>query len=212
MSTYDDFDAQLADAGDDRPGMDELDEVLPPTDDDLDDDDGDFDDDDDDYPDDASADEVDLVIALYTDEGEAAALPLAEDLANDFDGMVDQLRRVPGDAGALGVASIDSDFFVLLRVRGKRIQVVLSDLTASTDWPLARDVADFLGEDIPDDDDDDSRPVGDFDMLADAGVSELELESFCSDYDPDPEEIIRRIAGRLGFGPAYKRAAETFGF
>ena len=118
---------------------------------------------------------------------------------------------MPGDAGVIGVVSIDSDFFVVVRVRGKRIQVLLSDVTAATDWPIARDAADFLGEDIPDDDDDDSRPVGDFDMLADTGISELELEALCSDYDPDPEEIIRRVANRLGFGLAYPRAAETFG-
>jgi putative tRNA adenosine deaminase-associated protein len=205
MSTHDDFDSQLADAGDDRPGIDELDDVE-----NLDDDD--FDDDyDDDYPEDAGDDEIDLVIALYAEEGNPVAVPLVKDLANDLDGLVEQLRRMPGDAGVIGVVSIDSDFFVVVRVRGKRIQVLLSDVTAATDWPIARDAADFLGEDIPDDDDDDSRPVGDFDMLADTGISELELEALCSDYDPDPEEIIRRVANRLGFGLAYPRAAETFG-
>ncbi len=206
MTTYDDFDAQLADAGDDRPGIDELDDVEP-----LDDDDS-FDSDDyDDYPDDAGSDEIDLVVALYTDEGTPAAIPLSKDLANDLDGLVDQLRRVPGDAGAVGAVSIDSDFFVLVRVRGKRIQVVLSDVTAATDWPIARDAVDFLGEDVPDDDDDDSRPVGDLDMFADVGLSEFEMEAMCSDYDPDPEEIVRRVATKLGFGMAYKRAAESFG-
>ncbi len=204
MSIYDDFDSQLADTGDDRPGIDELDDVA------LQDDD--YDDEDyDDYPDDAVDDEIDLVIALYKEEGNPIAVPLAKDLANDLDGLVEQLRRMPGDAGAVGIVSVDSDFFVVVRVRGKRIQLTLSDVTAATDWPIARDAADFLGEDIPDEDDEDSRPVGDFDMLADAGVSELELEALCSDYDPDPEEIIARIAKRLGFGLAYPRAAESFG-
>ena len=51
------------------------------------------------------------------------------------------------------MVSIAGEFFVLVRVRGRNVQVLLSDAVAANDWPIARDVADFLNEDIPDPED-----------------------------------------------------------
>lgn len=211
MGVHDEeFDAQLADSGDDRPGLDDLDDIDPlDTDDDDDLDDLDDDEDDDDYPDDANDEDIDVVAALYFEDGEATAVALDKDLANDLDGLIDALRRMPGDAGALGAVSIDSDFFVLVRVRGKHVQLVLSDVFAAHDWPIARDAADFLGEDIPDDEDD-GGPVGDLDMFADAGLPEMEMEALCSDLDSDADELVAVIAKRLGFGAAYDSVAASF--
>lgn len=218
----DDFDAMLADQGDDRPGLDELEDVVVLVSangpDDLDDDDpeadldedDDEDDDDDDYPDDAVEDEIDVVAALYREDGKASALALPMDLANDLDELIEQLRRVPGDGGALGVVSIDSDFFVLVRVRGQHVQVLLSDAVAANDWPIARDAADYLGVDIPDDEDE-SGPVGDLDLLADAGLSELDVEAICSDPDSDADELVARIARKLGYEAPYAKVAAGFG-
>jgi len=215
----DEFDAQLAEQGDDRPGLDDLETddfsaLLPDADTDDDDtaeDESDADDDDedeDDYPEDALEEEIDLVAALYREDGRASVIALPKDLANDFDELVEQLRRVPGDAGAVGVVVIDSDFFVLVRVRGKRIEVLLSDSVAANDWPIARDAADFLGEDIPDDEED-GGPVGDFAMLADAGLAEFDLERICADLDADPVDLVSDIAEKLGFGPALKKVLAT---
>lgn len=219
-----DFDAELADSGDDRPGVDEVegddfsalrlgdvDDYDDDDDDDEDDDDDldDDDDEDDDYPEDAVDEEIELVGAFYREDGEPLGQELTKALANDFDGLIEELRRIPGEAGALGMVSIDSDFFLLLRVRGRVIQVVLSDIVAAADWPLARDAADFLGADLPDDDDD-SEPVGDLDMLADAGMSEFELEAICSDDEMDPLEALEAIAEKLGFANAYDKVATTF--
>ena len=215
----DEFDAQLAEQGDDRPGLDDLETddfsaLLPDADTDDDDtaeDESDADDDDedeDDYPEDALEEEIDLVAALYREDGRASVIALPKDLANDFDELVEQLRRVPGDAGAVGVVVIDSDFFVLVRVRGKRIEVLLSDSVAANDWPIARDAADFLGEDIPDDEED-GGPVGDFAMLADAGLAEFDLERICADLAADPVDLVSDIAEKLGFGPALKKVLAT---
>lgn len=215
----DEFDAQLAEQGDDRPGLDDLETddfsaLLPDADTDDDDtaedesDADDEDEDEDDYPEDALEEEIDLVAALYREDGRASVIALPKDLANDFDELVEQLRRVPGDAGAVGVVVIDSDFFVLVRVRGKRIEVLLSDSVAANDWPIARDAADFLGEDIPDDEED-GGPVGDFAMLADAGLAEFDLERICADLDADPVDLVSDIAEKLGFGPALKKVLAT---
>ncbi|MDO5534983.1 MAG: tRNA adenosine deaminase-associated protein [Propionibacteriaceae bacterium] len=218
-----DFDAELADRGDDRPGIDEADENdysalhLRADDDDSDDDfdadeddDDDADDDDDDYPEDATEDDIDLVAALYREDGAPAATALDLDLANDLDGLIAALRRIPGEAGALGVVSIDSDFFVIVRVRGAKVELLLSDISAALDWPIARDAADFLGVDLPEDDDD-SEPVGDFDLFADAGLSELELEAITTDEDADPLDSLEAIVEKLGFASVYGKVAAGFG-
>lgn len=197
----DEFDAQLADAGDDRAGIEDIDSD---TEDLLDDDEGD-----DDYPEDATEDEVDLVGALYREDGDPSGLSLSPELANDFDALIGALRRVPGDAGAIGLVAIEDDFFVFVRVRGKVVQVLLSDSIAANDWPIARDVADYLGVDIPEDEDD-SEPVGDLDMFTDVGLPEIDLEALCSDLDTEPLETIEAIVGRLGFSEAYDRIAADF--
>lgn len=222
-----DFDAELADRGDDRPGVDEVEgddfsalglddgdvEYTEGTDDvDEDaeeDDDFDDEDDDDDYPEDALEDEIDLVAALFREDGQPAATALGKELANDLDGLIAALRREPGDAGAIGVVSIDQEFFVVARVRGRKVQVLLSDIVAAGDWPIARDAADFLGVDLPEDDDD-SEPVGDLDLFADVGVSELEVEALCSDDDVDPLEALETIVEKLGFADVYDKVAGEF--
>lgn len=211
------FDAELADRGDDRPGIDEAAEndysaldLLDPEVDDANESDDDTDEDDDDYPEDATEDDIDLVAALYREDGQPAATALDLELANDLDGLIDALRRVPGDAGAVGVVSIDSDFFVIVRVRGPKVELFLSDVSAALDWPIARDAADFLGVDLPDDDDD-SEPVGDFDLFADAGLSEMELEAITTDDDADPLESLEAIVDKLGFAGVYDKVASGFG-
>lgn len=220
----DEYDAELADRGDDRPGVDELEgddynaldlgeveysDADSSSEDDDDDDDLDEDDDDDDYPEDAGDEEIDLVGALYREDGEPDGAALGKELANDLDGLIEELRRVPGEAGAVGVVSIDSDFFVIVRVRGRMVQVLLSDVTAAGDWPIARDAADFLGVDLPDDDDE-SEPVGDLDLFADVGLSELELDALCSDEDLEPLEALEGIVEKIGFAGAYDKIASAF--
>lgn len=202
------FDADLADIGDDRPGVDEADgddfSALG-----LDETDDDGDDYDDDYPEDALDDEIDLVAALYREDGAPLAVGLDKEFANDLDGLIDELRRVPGEAGAVGVVSIDGDFFVVVRVRGRKVELLLSDIAAAQDWPIARDAADFLGIDLLEEDDD-SEPVGDFDMFADVGISELELEAITTDEDADPLEILEAIVEKLGYSDAYDKVAAQF--
>ncbi len=197
----DDYDAELADRGDDRPGVDEAegdDYAALGLDDDFDDDD------DDDYPDDAGDDEIDLVVALYREDGTAVAQSLDPELANDVDGLIDALRRMPGDAGAVGMVSIEQDVFVITRVRGRVVQLMLSDSIAGQDWPIARDALDYLGEDVPDDDDEDSEPAGDLDLFVDAGLPEMEMEAICEESD-DTVEALEEIAEKIGFGPALSK-------
>lgn len=199
MSRYTD-----TDGGDDRPGLDDLEPAVELLGDPLDEAD---DDEDDDYPDDATEDDIDLVVALYREDGQPVVVPLGLELANDLDELISQLRRMPGDGGAVGMVSIASEFFVIVRVRGKHVQVLLSDELAAADWPLARDVADFLGSEVPDDDED-AGPIGDLDILSDGGLPDFELEALC-DEDEDSDTLVERIAKKLKFGAQYRKTVQA---
>ena len=213
-TSRDDDDYDVVDAGDDRPGLedaDDLEELDTATEVDDDDDDlDDEDDDDDDYDDldDAEDDEIDLVVALYREDGQPVGQTLPKDVANDLDELITQLRRMPGDAGALGLVSIDEEFVVLARVRGRHVQVLLNDAVAANDWPIARDVAEFLGAEIPDGDDDPS-PLGDMGMCTDLGISEFDLEAIVTNYDDPSDEIAMTIAERLKMGTQFRKALES---
>ena len=211
--TTGDFDMELPNLGDDRPGLEELDDELLPDDEDGEDDgdDGDGDEDFDDYPDDATEDDIDLVVALYREDGEPMAVPLDLELANDLDALITHLRRIPGDGGALGMVSLATEVFALVRVRGKHVQVFLSDAGTADDWPMSRDIVEYLGVDLPDDDeDDDAFPVGDLDILADSGLPDFELEAIASNYDEDSATLLEQIATRAKFGTQFARAAASF--
>ncbi len=159
-------------------------DVDPDVDDD-DEEDDDLDDDEDDDLEDALDEEIDFVIAAYREDGQPYVQALAKDLANDLDELIVQLRRLPGDGGATGFVSLVEELFVIVRVRGQHVQVLLSDAGAATDWPIARDVADFLGEEITDDEDED-EPMGDLAILADLGHQRLRHGR--PDRQPRPEQ------------------------
>ena len=207
------------DAVDDRPGLDEdLDEAedeaaeTDDTDDledgdELDDpDEGDLDDDDE--PEDAQADEIDFVVAAYREDGQLNVVALAADLANDLEELITQLRRLPGDAGAIGFVSLVEEVLVLVRVRGRHVQVLLNDTAAALDWPIARDVLDLLGEELPDPDDD-AESIGDLGIFADLGLSEFDLGAIVDDLDLASDQALMDIADRIKIGPQFRKVAEA---
>jgi len=129
MSSSDDLEFELPNRGDDRAGLEELDDIVIIDDeDDADVDEVDDDEDGDDYPDDATEDDIDLIVALYREDGSPVALALDYDLANDLEALITQLRRMPGDGGAVALVSIASEVFVIVRVRGKHVQAFCSRL------------------------------------------------------------------------------------
>jgi putative tRNA adenosine deaminase-associated protein len=210
MSSSDDLEFELPNRGDDRAGLEELDDIVIIDDeDDSDVDEVDDDEDGDDYPDDATEDDIDLIVALYREDGSPVALALDYELANDLEALITQLRRMPGDGGAVALVSIASEVFVIVRVRGKHVQAFCSDAVAAADWPIARDVLDMLGLEVPEDDDD-STPVGDLGILADAGLHDFELEAMAEDYDEDSATLVERIATRIKFGDEFAKALASF--
>jgi putative tRNA adenosine deaminase-associated protein len=159
---------------------------------------------------DAAEDEIDYVLAAYREDGQVHVQALDQELANDLDALIEQLRRLPGDAGALGFVSLVDEVFVILRVRGAHVQAILSDSASAGDWPIAHDVVEFLGVDVDDDiDDEDGEPVGDLDMLADLGLSEFELGTIVDDLDLGSDQMLTAIADRINLNPDFSRVTEA---
>ena len=156
---------------------------------------------------DMSASDFDVVVYREDDVWDVDVLPAA--LTEHLDGLIQAVGRQPSRGGAIGLAAVGDDFFVALRVVGSQVSVFLSDVTASVDWPLARQVLDYLGIPVPEDEDlDQVLPVGDMSIFADLGLDEMDLGALSGDLDLFPDEVLASIARRLGFGPAMERALD----
>ena len=192
---YESFD--LEDSGDDSDDSDDEADAVDlegPDDDDLDD---------------AAPDEIDFVLAAYREDGQPMVQALAADLANDLEELIVQLRRLPGDAGAVGFVSLVEEVFVIARVRGQHVQLLLSDGGAATEWPIARDVADMLGEEIPDPEDEEAEPMGDLGILGDLGVSDFDMGTIIDNLDLSSDQMLIEIADKIKIGPQFRKAAES---
>lgn len=150
---------------------------------------------------------IDFALAAWLEDGQWQVEPLPPRHAASFQALIDALRAHPGESGCLGMVSVAEDFFLLVLVHGDRIGVLLSDVTAAHDWPIAAEVAEHLGAAVPGADQlDDVRPVGDFSIVAEIGMSADELDFLCSDIDLYPDEVLASVATRLGFAERFDAA------
>src|SRR5919107_3538865 len=150
----------------------------------------------------ANAEGVDFALVAYREEGVWQGQQVDAEKAADLDGFASELRRYPGDAGSLGLVSIDEDFFLLVRVLGARTSILLSDVTAANDWPIARSVIAHLDLPLPDDEED-QEPAGDLGIVADLGMGAMDMGALLDDFDLYPDEMLSDIAARIGFGSQY---------
>ena len=91
-----------------------------------------------------------------------------------------------------------------MRPGPSQTRVLISDATMAVDDDFAADILDEAGAEIPDIDPDELDNVdawadGDFDILADLGLSEEQM-SILLDDDADPADLALAIADELGFG------------
>lgn len=151
------------------------------------------------------SDGVDFALAAFRDGGEWQVQQIASPAYDSVDSLSHALRRLPGDAGAVGMVAVDEDFFVLVRVEGSSTRVLLSDVTAAEEWELAQSAVDFLGL-PPADDEDEQVPAGDLDLLGDLGMHAMDLAVLLDDVELYPDEMLSDIARRLGFGELFDDA------
>jgi putative tRNA adenosine deaminase-associated protein len=150
----------------------------------------------------ANAEGVDFVLVAYREEGVWQLQELSTDALGNLDTLTHELRRWPGDGGSIGLVSVDEDFFLLVRVLGDQVKVLLSDVTAATDWPIARSALEHLEIPTPDDDDD-QVPAGDLAIVSDLGLGAMDMGALLDDFDLYPDELLGDIARQIGFGSLY---------
>jgi putative tRNA adenosine deaminase-associated protein len=148
---------------------------------------------------------VDFAVAAYREEGVWQVVELVHDVLTDVERLAHALRRFPGDGGALGMIAIDEDFFVIMRVTGPTVRILLSDITAADEWELARSAVELLGLPEPEDEDE-QAPAGDLDLVGDLGMGAMDMGVLLDDLDLYPDEMLSDVARRLGFGSQFDEA------
>lgn len=147
---------------------------------------------------------VDFALAVYREEGTWTVQELAHDVLSDVESLAHALRRFPADGGAAGLVGIDEDFFVICRVAGPSVRLLLSDVTAADEWEIAQSVVDHLGLPMPDDEDD-VEPAGDLGIFADSGMTAIDMGILLDD-DLYPDEALSEVARKVGFGELFDDA------
>ena len=148
------------------------------------------------------ADSVDFAFAAYREDGVWQLEELADAVLTNLESLAAALRRFPGDGGSVGLIALDEDVFMIVRVAGTQVRVLLSDITAADEFDLARTALEHLGLPFPEDEDD-QVPAGDLDILGDLGMHAMDLGVLIDDMELYPDEVLSDVAGRLGFGPAF---------
>ncbi len=148
---------------------------------------------------------IDFALAAYREEGVWQVQEIAHALLEDIDTLAVALRRFPGDGGALGLVAVDEDFFLVARVAGPDVRLLLSDITAADEWEIARSAVEHLGLPLPEDEDEEA-PAGDLDILGDLGMNAMDMGVLLDDLDRYPDEMLSDVARRLGFGPLFDEA------
>ena len=156
-----------------------------------------------------SAAAIDFAVAAHREDGGWTVCTLPPRAATELDVLVHALAQLPSDVGTIGMVSVDEDFFVIARVSGGHVRLLLSDVGAATESPLAMSVVDRLDLPLPDDDDDQIQPAGDLSLLADLGLTAMELGAMCDDLELYPDELLGDVASRLGFGRQFDDMLDT---
>jgi len=147
-------------------------------------------------------DEVDIAVAAWHENGRwtLAQLPSAHDLAHIIDRLKSQQTN---GGGAIALIAIDEEFFMLIRVLGAHISMMLSDATCALDYEVAAEFVELADLPFPEEDDE-PIPTGQIDMLADLGMNHMEISALCDDAELFPDQQLDAIATRLGFGEQFR--------
>lgn len=147
-------------------------------------------------------------VAGYFEGGQWRCEPMPPSVLDELSVLLQVLRAQPSENGPFVVAVVADEFFVMARQDGAHTNLMLSDLTAAVEFPLAAQVLSRLGEDPPSEDElDEIWPLGDLDLLEDLGLSEDDMEAIVADLDAFPDEMLDEIADRIGIAEAFAAAA-----
>lgn len=144
--------------------------------------------------------ELDIAVAAWHEDGRWTLGTLPD--PNNIAQIITRLKSQQTNGGAIALIAIDEEFFIVIRVLGTNISLLLSDMTAALDYPVAEELLDIADLPLPEDDDE-ATPVGYLEILSDLGMSGMEISALCDDPELFPDEQLEAIAARLGFGQEF---------
>jgi putative tRNA adenosine deaminase-associated protein len=153
-----------------------------------------------------------FAVAVYREGGrwDCALLPPA--VLDDLDTCVAVLRQQPPEGGPVALVDVADEFFVALRLGPSGgVRVLLSDITAAEEFPIARQALELAGGD-PDEgptDPEEVWPAGDLGIFRDLGLDERELALILDDVDLWADEMLSAVADRIGVGAEFARILDT---
>ena len=150
---------------------------------------------------------VDFALVAYLEDGQWQVGSLPPRAAEEMHAFVHALRQQQSDGVALGLCSYGDDFFLAVRLHGEDVRVLLSDVSAVGEWPIAQQALELIDEPEPEDDGD-VAPGGDLGIFADLGVSPMEVAAICGELELYPDEMLGQIAAHIGFGPQFEQAVD----
>ena len=126
----------------------------------------------------------------------------------DIGSVIDSIKVQQTNGGAIALIAIEDEFVIIARALGDQMQMMISDVTYALDYEVAAELIEVLDLEFPEEEDE-SQPGGDLDLLNDLGVSEMELLSILDDTELYPDEQLEAIANRLGFGEQFNQVIES---
>jgi putative tRNA adenosine deaminase-associated protein len=126
----------------------------------------------------------------------------------DIGSVIDSIKAQQTNGGAIALIAIEDEFVIIARALGDQMQMMISDITYALDYEVAAELIEVLDLEFPEEEDE-SQPGGDLDLLNDLGVSEMELLSILDDTELYPDEQLEAIANRLGFGEQFNQVIES---
>lgn len=152
---------------------------------------------------------VDFALVAFREDGRWEVCSLPHRAATDLTALVAAVRQQSTAGPSMALCSYGDDFFLVLRPEGNDVRLLVSDVTAVGEWPIAREALDLVGEAEPEEDDfEHVAPAGDLEIFTDLGMNSMELSAVCSDLELYPDEMLGQIAARIGFGPEFDRVVD----
>ncbi|QMV86336.1 tRNA adenosine deaminase-associated protein [Corynebacterium hindlerae] len=120
-----------------------------------------------------------------------------DDDFRDVSDAVTAVRRLRAEGPAFAMLCVEDDYFIIVRPTPGGVKLLISDATAALDDDFAASALDLINADP-----EDGEPYaeGDFDLLADLGLSEQIVSVIIDDTEAWASEQLQQIADEMGFG------------
>ncbi|MCS4490367.1 tRNA adenosine deaminase-associated protein [Corynebacterium sp. ES2794-CONJ1] len=134
----------------------------------------------------------------------------SEDSTN-IETAIKAVRGLRAESAAFALLCVDDEYFVIVRPTPSRVRLFLSDASMAAVDDFAASLLEEMDIDIPDIPEEDFAdtegwPDGDFDILADLGISEQVLSILCDESEWWASEQLQSLCEELGCEEEFSRA------